>query len=191
MDVPEVAAWVQTMWDIGRRPGDLHGLMVLDDLTRRRLDRGEIRSGLYYDPRAQAVRGWQQKTGSFGSIGLDPLTVELIEAVRPRVEDGSNHRHVFIDSRFCEPFTFERFNPQFRLVIRAMDEDVALTKTTPQSGRHSCIMRFRRAGHSHADIQEVTGHYDEKTIARFYVVEDDSRVDALKAARAASEGNGD
>ena len=184
-ELPEVAAWIQTMWDIGRRPTDLNNLVVLDDMTRIRLERGQITEGMYYDPETQAVRGWQQKTGRFGQIPLDQMTIDLIEACRPKVEQGANHRHVFIDSRFMEPFTTERFHAQFKPVAA----EVGLPETTPQMGRHSCIMRYRRMGATHEDIQEVTGHYDERTIAVYYVVEDDSRVSGLKAARAAAEGN--
>ena len=182
-DLHELAAWVQTMWDIGRRPTDMNGLIVLDDVTRLRLNRGEITTGMYYDPETQAVRGWQSKTNSFGSIPLDALTVELIEKTRPRVETGSNHRHVFIDSRFGEPFTVERFAPPFRKIAKL----AGLEGTTPQMGRHSCIMRYKRAGMSTSDIQDITGHFDEATIANFYIVEDDSRIKDHKARRAAAE----
>lgn len=184
--LPEMAAWVQTMWDIGRRPTDLYNLVVLDDLTRIRLNRGEITEGMFYDPETRAVRGWQQKNRAFGQIPLDPLTVKLIEQVRPRVEDGANQRHVFIDSRFGEPFTTERFPPQFRPIAKA----AGLEGTTPQMGRHACIMRYRRAGMSFEDIMEITGHFDPNTIKKYYVVEDDSRLAEMKAKRAAAEGRG-
>lgn len=182
--LPEVAAWVATMWDIGRRPTDLNQLIVLDRVTLQRLERGLITEGIYYDPEAREVRGWQSKTQKFGSIPLDPETRNLIEAVRPRVEQGANQRHVFIDSRFGEPFTLERFAYQFRPIAEA----AGLIGTTPQMGRHSCIMRCYRANMTDDEVRNITDHDDPATIRKKYWIQDDSRAASGKAKRAAAEG---
>lgn len=185
-DIPEIGAWIALMWDIGRRPTDINALKVLDDITRVRLERGEITSGMYYDPVAKEVRGWQSKTKRFGSIPLDPVTIEIIERVRPRPEAGANQSHVFIDSRFGEPFTLERFAYQFRQIAQA----AGLSATTPQMGRHSCIMRCYRANMNDDEVRNITDHSDPATIKRKYWVQDESRATSGKAKRAAAENGG-
>lgn len=183
---PELAAWVGMMWDIGRRPTDLHGMLVLDDIARQRLMRGQITEGMFYDPRDRVVRGWQSKTHKWGALSLDDSTVALIEAVRPRVEDGANARHVFINPHTGEPFSFEQFGHAFKAYC-AMPG--GLPTTTPQMGRHSAIMRLYRAGASDDAVRNVTGHASPDMIKRKYWVEDDAQADAAKAIRAQNEAN--